>query len=122
MNHIEEIRVIISGVCLLAGVDPVTSVWCFVIVELLGSMLRLVLLKRQADIDVWHFVVHVLCRVMVPVAVMAAISYLCVTLIHHPYRLVITLLLSMSGGAVMIWLTALSKEEKNILYTMLKLK
>ena len=106
--------------CLLAGVDPVTSVWCFVIVELFGSMLRLVLLKRQADIDVWHFVVHVLCRVIVPIAVMAAISYLCVHYIDHPYRLVFTLLCAITGGAAAIWLTALDKSEKQILYNILK--
>lgn len=108
--------------CLLCGMDPVASVWCFVIVELLGSLLRLVLMKCQADIDVWHFVLHVMCRVIAPVAVITAISYLCVHYIDHPYRLVFTLLCAITGGAAAIWLTALDKSEKQTFYTILKRK
>lgn len=108
--------------CLLLGMNPVTSIWCYVAVELLGSLLRLVLLKHQANINVWHFIVNVMLRVLVPFVVITAISYLCIKFIDHPYRLVFTLLLAMIGGGLTIWLTALSKEEKNVFYTMLKRK
>ena len=107
-------------VCLLCGINPVASMWCFVAVELLGSLLRLVLMKHQANINVWHFVLHVMLRVVVPLLVMTAVSYVCVRFIHHPYRLVFTMLCAIAAGVIAIWLTALDKNEKQSLTTMLR--
>ncbi|MBQ7530466.1 MAG: hypothetical protein IJT12_02005 [Paludibacteraceae bacterium] len=107
-------------VCLLFGMNPVTSVWCYVTVELLGSLLRLLLMKHQADIDVWHFVQNVMLRVIVPIAVITGISYLCVHCIDHPYRLVFTMLCAVTGGVFAIWLTALDKDEKQAFSHLLK--
>ena len=107
-------------VCLLCGINPVASMWCFVAVELLGSLLRLALMKHQANINVWHFVLHVMLRVVVPLLVMTAVSYVCVRFIHHPYRLVFTMLCAIAAGVIAIWLTALDKNEKQALTTMLR--
>ena len=107
-------------VCLLCGINPVASMWCFVAVELLGSLLRLALMKHQANINVWHFVLHVMLRVVVPLLVMTAVSYVCVRFIHHPYRLVFTMLCAIAAGVIAVWLTALDKNEKQALSTMLR--
>ena len=107
-------------VCLQCGVNPVASMWCYVAVELLGSLLRLALMKYQANINVWHFVVNVMGRVVIPMVVITVISYLCVRYIDHSYRWVFTLLLAVAGGIAVCPLTALDKSEKQILRQLLK--
>ena len=77
-------------------------------------------MKHQANINVWHFVLHVMLRVVVPLLVMTAVSYVCVRFIHHPYRLVFTMLCAIAAGVIAIWLTALDKNEKQALTTMLR--
>ncbi|MBR0310682.1 MAG: MATE family efflux transporter [Paludibacteraceae bacterium] len=109
-------------VCLLFGVDVVTSLWCYVVVELLGSFLRLVLLKRQAKISILHFAGSVFARLAFPLIVITAISYVCVTHIDHPYRFVLTMVLSVAGGITAALLTALDKSERDALYTLLHRK
>lgn len=109
-------------ICLLCDMNPVASLWCYVIVEFLGSFLRLALLKYQANINVWHFIGNVIGRAIVPTAVITMVCYTCVQLIDSDYRLLYTLTLSVVAGLITIWLTALENNEKNVFYNMLKRK
>lgn len=109
-------------ICLLCGVEPVASLWCYVIVEFAGSLLRMALMKYQANISVWHFVKNVLCRVAVPTMAIGAICYACVQGIDSASRWLYTLLLGISGGSVVIWLTAMDSSEKDVLCKMVLMK
>ena len=107
-------------ICLEAGIPVTTSLWCYVGMELLGSFLRLVLMKYQANINILLFVKNVCYKVIVPFITMCCISYWCTQYFETPYRLIITLLLSMIGGSVAIWFTSLQMNEKQSMYEIVR--
>lgn len=107
-------------ICLEAGIPVTTSLWCYVGMELFGSFLRLVLMKYQANINILLFVKNVCYKVIVPFITMCCISYWCTQYFETPYRLIITLLLSMIGGSVAIWFTSLQMNEKQSMYEIVR--
>jgi len=108
------------GICLYVGVPVTTSLWCYVGMELFGSVLRLVLMKYQADINILQFIRNVCYRVIVPFITMAAISYVSVHYITIPYRFMITIILSALGGSIAIWFTSLQMTEKQSVYEIVR--
>ncbi len=99
-------------ICLLSGVDVVTSLWCYVGVELLGSFVRMILLKYQADLDILRFVRNVFCRVAIPFITISAISFFCVRYLTVPHRFFVTFFTSILGGGITIWFSSLQTVEK----------
>ena len=108
------------GICLYVGVPVTTSLWCYVGMELFGSVLRLVLMKYQADINILQFIRNVCYRVIVPFITMAVISYASVHYITIPYRFMITIILSALGGSIAIWFTSLQMTEKQSMYEIVR--
>ena len=110
------------AICLYFGIDPVISLWCYVIIELTGSALRLILLKHQAGLNIMHFSQEIFRRTAAPISTMVLISYLCTEYMEIPYRFLVTITLTIIGGIIMIWLTSLDSIEKNIIRNILNQK
>ena len=106
---------IIGWVCLYFGMSVASILWCYVGIELFTSLLRLPLMKWIADIPILPFCKHVFGRIIVPLIVMCSVCIICVRYIQTPYRLVITIGLSVVIGGISIWLTAINKQEKEII-------
>lgn len=102
--------------CLQSGVPVAASLWCYVIIELLGSVMRMILMKHQADIAIYPFVKHVCYRVIMPFVSMSLTSYLCSRYLDISYRFLFTLVMTVLVGGVMIWLTSLDSSEKQYIH------
>ena len=86
--------------------------WVYVSIELIGSIVRLPLMKHIANIPIIPFIKNVVIRVIGPLAVMATICYISVTHIDMPYRILITFTCSIVAGLLTIFGVALNKQEK----------
>ena len=99
-------------ICLSADVAVSKVLWCYVAVELLCSVVRLPLLNRQTGLDMAKFCRNVLLRVLMPVAVILAVCFTCVTFLSVSYRFLLTLICSIVAVVPVIWLTTLDPMEK----------
>ena len=107
--------VILGWICLRFGLEITSMMWCYVIVELLTSLLRLPLMKWIAGIEMMPFCKHVFGRVAIPCAIMCIVSFVCITYVDIAYRIIITLACSGLAGCISIWLLALNNQEREII-------
>ncbi|MBQ9340580.1 MAG: hypothetical protein IJS13_09670 [Paludibacteraceae bacterium] len=109
-------------VCLLLGTNVTIALCSYILVELLDSFLRIPLVKRKADIDVLQFCRNVFLRVIMPVVVVVAVCWSCVTFVSVPYRFLLTLLLSLIAAVPVIWLTTFDSMEKQYIKNYITLR
>lgn len=109
-----KLLVVILGWGLLKIGLPIASImWCYVIVELIGSIVRLPLMKYIANIDAWGFCKRILARILIPCIAMVSTCYLVTLSTPTPWRIVFTTSACIIVGSITIWLTALTDEEKS---------
>ena len=104
--------IIIAWWCFQEGLPIISVMWVYVSIELIGSIVRLPLMKHIANIPIIPFIKNVVIRVIGPLAVMATICYISVTHIDMPYRILITFTCSIVAGLLTIFGVALNKQEK----------
>ena len=104
--------IIIAWWCFQEGLPIISVMWVYVSIELIGSIVRLPLMKHIANIPIIPFIKNVVIRVIGPLAVMVTICYISVTHIDMPYRILLTFTCSIVAGLLTIFLVALNKQEK----------
>lgn len=111
--------IILGWICLKQGLPLVSVMWCYVIIELLTSFLRLPLMKHIAGIKMLPFCKHVFGRIVIPLIVMVGISYCITSYITYEYRIFTTIAVTCLVGMISIWLTALNQTEKALIRQMI---
>lgn len=104
--------VIIGWICLKFNLPISSIMWTYVIIEFVTSLLRLPLMKHIANIDIVMFCKNVFMRICVPCLTLVMTCYLCVTMIEITWRIIVTFGMSLMLGGVSIWVTALTKDER----------
>ena len=104
--------IVLAWWCLKQSMHLVSVMWCYAIIELIGSFVRLPLMKHIANIPIMPFLKNVFLQIIGPFFAMAATCYISVTYIKQPHRLIITFVMSLIVGIISILGLALSKDEK----------
>lgn len=105
---------------LLNQMNVASVLWFYVGIEFIGSIMRLPLLKYEADINIMHFCKQVFLREVFPFLTICLISYVCVTFIQdYSYRFLLTFACTVIGGLLSIGLTALDKQEKEKIHSII---
>ena len=112
--------IVIAWWSLKQGLPIVSVMWGYVSIELIGSFVRLPLMKHTANIPIIPFFKNVFLHIVGPVVIMVATCYISITYIEIPYRLIITFSISLVAGALAILGLALSKEEKQYIKSIIK--
>ena len=111
-----KLLVIVAGwICLYSGLPIASIMWCYVVIELLTSLMRLPLMKWISGIAIIPFCKHVFGRIILPLAAMIGVCYGMTSYVEHSYRVLLTIGVSAVVGIAMIWLTALDKKEKDLI-------
>ena len=79
-------------------------------------------MRHIANISIVTFCKNVILRILPTAFVIIIISYISTTKIELPWRIIITLLVSLIVGSITIWFTALTKEEKGRIKQILQKK
>jgi hypothetical protein len=112
--------IVIAWWCLKKDL-PISSVmWSYVAIELLGSLLRLPLMKYISKIEIIPFFKNVFLRIIGPLLAMIIVCYLSVTHTEVSWRVVITFTTSIIIGLLTIWILALSDNEKQYIKNNIK--
>ena len=104
--------IIIGWICLKVGMPISSIMWTYIIIEFVTSLLRLPLMKRIADIDIFTFSKNVFMRIIIPCICISATCYLCVSYFDSAWRVLLTIGCSLVMGLLSIWWTALTVNEK----------
>ena len=112
--------IVIAWWSLKQGLPIVSVMWGYVSIELIGSFVRLPLMKHTANIPIIPFFKNVFLHIVGPLVTMVVICYISITYIETPYRLIITFSISLVAGALAILGLALSKEEKQYIKSIIK--
>ena len=112
--------IILGWICLKQGLPIVSIMWCYVVIELMTSLMRLPLMKWIAGIAIIPFCKHVFGRIILPLAAMIAVCYIMTNYLQFGYRVLLTVGASVIVGIMMIWLTALDKKEKDLIKQSIK--
>jgi O-antigen/teichoic acid export membrane protein len=116
-----KLLVIIAGwICLYKGLPIASIMWCYVVIELMTSLMRLPLMKWIAGIAIIPFCKHVFGKIILPMTAMIAVCYIMTNYIQFGYRVLLTIGASVLVGIMMIWLTALDKKEKDLIKQSIK--
>lgn len=114
------IVLLLTWICLKHHLPLISIMWCYIIVELFTSLLRLPLMKHIANIQMWQFCKNVFGRISIPAICIAGTSYLISTYVHAPHSIFYCILASCITGILSIWYTSLTPSEKNIVRNFLK--
>ena len=112
--------IVIAWWSLKQGLPIVSVMWGYVSIELIGSFVRLPLMKHTANIPIIPFFKNVFLHIVGPLVTMVVVCYISITYIETPYRLIITFSISLVAGALAILGLALSKEEKQYIKSIIK--
>ena len=112
--------IVIAWWSLKQGLPIVSVMWGYVSIELIGSFVRLPLMKHTANIPIIPFFKNVFLHIVGPLVTMVVICYISITYIEISYRLIITFSISLVAGALAILGLALSKEEKLYIKSIIK--
>ena len=122
INTIKVLTLPAAWICLYMGLAVESTMYCYLIMEIICALARLPFLKITAGLSIWEFVKHVFCRVLIPIGVMTIGCYAMIRCMDLPYRFVWTILVSVLLGGFAIWFFALSKHERCIFTDMVKQK
>lgn len=112
--------IVIAWWSLKQGLPIVSVMWEYVSIELIGSFVRLPLMKQIANIPIIPFFKNVFLHIVGPLVTMVVTCYISITYIEIPYRLIITFSISLVAGALAILGLALNKEEKLYIKSFIK--
>lgn len=115
INTIKVLSLPAAWLCLRAGLNVDSVMYCYLIFEIICAMARLPFLKYTAGLNISQFFVNVFVHSIVPLCAMLVTCWFITKLTNGQYRFILTLLINVIVGIVTIWLTALQKQEKNIL-------
>ena len=105
--------VLLGWILLKTGHEIVSIMWCYVIIELLTSLIRLPLMKQIAGISIRKFCQNVFARIIGP---LIAICFTCWLFTSYytsaPHRIIVTCIISCIVGAISTWIFALGSDEK----------
>ena len=109
-------------IILRMGGTTTSAMVCYISVEAFCAMLRLPYMRYSSGLRVRHFLSNVSIMEMSTIASLAAVAYLCSTYITIKWGFLITLTLCSITGIAVIWLTAMTEQEKTAALEMVKRK
>lgn len=104
-----------AWICLKEQLHIESVMWCYIIIEFISALIRLPLLHKMADINIWHFCQHVFGRTIIPVVSMTFVAFAITTFVTSTYRFFWVIIITLSVGIITIWFTALEKAEKQLI-------
>jgi Na+-driven multidrug efflux pump len=101
------------------GFSPEYVLYSYIAIELLASILRIVLLRLKAGLNIAIYLKRVIVPSALPVITSMLICYFIVTNFLMPWRFLLTALFSGLAFIISIILFGLMEDEKDILYSIL---
>lgn len=122
INTIKIITLPAIYILLYMGYEIQQTMWIYLAIEAVCSITRIPFLKYSAGLSVRHYITKVLLKISVPTILIVVACLLCTNINASSWRFLLTYIISMLTGAISIWITALTRKEKEISLQMIKIK
>lgn len=119
---IKLLTIPLAWICLKMGLALVAPLGCYILFEIITSILRIPFLSRTAGLNYKSFLKHTILLGIFPTLMMIIAGCGVVYFINSPYRFLLTIVIVVSVGCLSIWLTALNNQEKNIIKQLMREK
>lgn len=115
VNTIKVLSLPAAWICLHYGLPAVSTMYCYLTVEILCALARLPFLKITAGLSIMSFAKNVFLRSFYSILIMILVCYSIINLIDIPYRFLWTIVVNIIIGGISIWYCSLSKNERQII-------
>jgi O-antigen/teichoic acid export membrane protein len=112
----------ISWLVLKAGHSVETIMWIFIGIEFFVAALRLPYMRATADLNIRHYIMHVIVPLLPLGVVMCIAGALCIKLTDVPFRFILSFIVSATAGATTAWFLTLSRNEREYVLHLFKSK
>lgn len=112
INTIKLLTLVVVWLCLRRFCSVEAAMWCYLAIEIVCAAIRLPFLRYLAGLRIRRYLAAVLLRSLPSIASMILVGWFFTTCVSLPVRFVFTFAVTVIVGGVVIWLTALGKEEK----------
>lgn len=86
--------------------------WCYLILEILSSIVRLFILKYSAGLSIYEYVKTVFLPVIMPTCCSVCVGFLMTCIDEFPFRFVLTTIICMAVEFVIVYYFVLSFDER----------
>lgn len=104
-------------VCIKMHLSASQALVSYVVVEFVGSLIRLPLLKSIGGLNIFAFCKNVFGRVFVPFLVICGICYATQYFISSDYRFFVSFAATILLGGIAIWWIGMDKSERQFIYS-----
>lgn len=106
--------------CLYMGLNIISTVVVYVLIECVCVILRIVYMKTTAELSVKDYSKRVLMKVLLPTACLVIAGFLCLRLPDMKLRFLITVAISVFLDAFVVFFYALEKNEREVVLNFLR--
>ena len=114
INSIKLLALPAAIIFMLCGFKIHSVMYGYVLFELIASLARIPMLKKDGGLSMRHFVNSVFVKDLLTIVVIVVISYLCVAVFHFRFRFLMTFAVSAFGGAIAVFFSALCDDERQL--------
>ena len=114
VNTIKVLSLPAAWICLHYGLPAVSTMYCYLIVEILCAVARLPFLKITAGLSIRSFVKNVFLRSFFSIFIMILVCFIIINFIDISYRFLWTIVVNIIIGGISIWYCSLSRNERQI--------
>jgi O-antigen/teichoic acid export membrane protein len=122
INTIKVLTLPAAWLCLHMGLPVVSTMYCYLLAEIICALARLPFLKVTAGLFIKSFVLNVFVRILPTLVAVTACSYAIIKFIDMPYRFLITILVGVLVGSITTFLLSMSDAERRTALNMLCFK
>ncbi len=122
INTIKVFTLPTAWLCLHLGLPVISTMYCYLVVEIICALARLPFLKVTAGLSIKGFVINVFVRLLPTLIIMAICSWAIITLVDIPYRFIVTILVCVFVGSATTYLLSMSDTERKTARKILSIK
>ncbi|MDO5526134.1 MAG: hypothetical protein Q4F85_08635 [Prevotella sp.] len=122
INTLKIITLPLAWICLKLGLPAISTMWCYLGMEIICAAARLPFLKYTAGLSICHYINNVFIRILPPLAALLVTGWGITTATTFPLRFLVTIALSVAVGAAVIWRFSLTDRERTVALDIIKRK
>lgn len=122
INTIKLLSLPSAWLCIHEGLPVESTMYCYLVAEIVCALARLPFLHRTAGLSVSGFIKNVFLRSVFTILIIILSGYFLTHCMEMPYRFLVTISVSAVLGLIALWFTALTRKERHILSNMVRQK
>ena len=111
INTIKVLSLPAAWFCIHIGYKVEATMYCYLAAEIICAIARLPFLRYTAGLSISHFVKNVFLRSFFTIATISIVCFF-ISRVSIPFRLIFTIIISITIGSIVMWFTALTSNER----------